>query len=64
MIKYLKTFGKKLWEELDLFFDEQNRQIIIHSKKVKPMWYIPDLFFDAKIIYSKKVKPLWYIQEN
>ena len=36
MIKYLKTFGKKLWEDLDLFFDEKNRQIIIHSKKVKP----------------------------
>ena len=40
MIKYFKAFGKKFWEDLDLFFEEKNRQIIIHSKKVKPLWYI------------------------
>ena len=47
----MKAFGKKLWENLDLFFDEQNRQIIIHSNKVKPMWYIT--VFDTKLLANQ-----------
>ncbi len=35
-------FLKGLWDKLDLLFDEENRQIIIHSKKVKPIWYIKE----------------------
>ena len=31
---------EEFWEDLESFFDEKNRQIIIHSNKVKPIWHI------------------------
>ena len=31
---------EEFWEDLESFFDEKNRQKIIHSNKVKPIWYI------------------------
>ena len=40
MYNLIMRYFEEFWEDLESLFDEKNRQIIIHSKKVKPIWHI------------------------
>jgi hypothetical protein len=31
---------EEFWEDMDSLFDEKNRQIIIRSHKVTPLWFV------------------------
>ena len=43
---------EEFWKNLESFFDEKNRQIIIHSKKVKPIWHIRNIELNFQL-FSK-----------